>query len=103
MGFGMVIAKLRYFFPPTALAPPSRGMLHASNIGLLFTVIGLLTIILAVKHFTSVQLQIREQRYQASNRLVLMFSTIIMVLGLLILGYLLEGTLSHWRTTSTRG
>ncbi len=92
MGFGVVIAKLRYLFPSTALTPPSRGIVHASNIGLLFTIIGLLTVVFSARRYVVVQKQIREGRYLASESLVLGFAAIIVVLGLLIIWYLIEST-----------
>jgi putative membrane protein len=94
MGFGVVIAKLRYLFPPTALTPPSRGIIHASNIGLLFTVIGLVIVILSARRYTIVQEQIRKQCYQSSRSIVILFSVVVGVLGLLIISYLVQGTVA---------
>ena len=90
MGFGVVIAKLRYLFPPNALTPPVQGILHAANIGLLFTVIGLLLVALAAQRYLHVQKQIREQQYQASGTTLLALAAIIIALGLLTIWYLLE-------------
>ena len=90
MGFGVVIAKLRYLFPPNALPPPSVGIIHASNLGLIFTVIGLLIVIFSVRHYVVVQDQIRNQHYRASKESILIFSGIVVVLGLLIVWYLLQ-------------
>lgn len=92
MGFGVVIAKLRYLFPPNALTPPSRGIIHASNLGLLFTVIGLLTVVLSARRYLIVQRQIRARQYQASGDFVLLFAGVVVALGLLILWYLLESS-----------
>jgi putative membrane protein len=92
MGFGVVIAKLRYLFPPGTLAPPARGAVHASNIGLLLAILGLLTVVLAAWHYHTVRQALRAQRFQASNRLVVVFVGIVVVLGLLIVWYLLQGT-----------
>ena len=91
MGFGVVIAKLRYLFPPDALTPPSVGFIHASNLGLIFTVIGLLIVVFSARHYVVVQEQIRHQRYRASKESILIFSGIVVVLGLLIVWYLLQG------------
>ncbi len=92
MGFGVVIAKLRYLFPPNTLTPPSRGIIHASNIGVLFTIIGLLTVVLSAWRFVTVQQQIREHKYQSSSSIVLVFAAIVILLGLLITWYLIEGS-----------
>ncbi len=83
--------ELCYLFPPTALTPPARGIIHASNIGLLLTIIGLLTAMLSVHRYLTAQRQIREQRYQASNGLILLFAAVVIVLGFLIVWYLIEG------------
>ncbi len=89
MGFGVVIAKLRYLFPPNALSPPSSGIIHASNIGLLFTIIGLLTVGMSAQHYIRVQRQIRAGRYVASGRFALTFTATVAALGLLIVWYLI--------------
>ena len=95
MGFGVVIARLRYLFPPTTLAPPSHGITRASNLGLLFTFIGLLTVVLSARQYIVVQKQIREQRYRASSGLVLRSAAVVIVLGFLIIWYLMGDTLKH--------
>jgi putative membrane protein len=92
MGFGVVIAKLRYLFPPNSLTPPSRGIVHASNIGLLFVIVGLLTVALASRRFLTVQREIRERRYEASPLLALGVAAVVGALGLLIIWYLLESS-----------
>lgn len=90
MGFGVVIAKLRYLFPQNALTPPSAGFIHASNIGLLFTIIGLLTVMLSAWRYVVVQQQIRNANYRTSKELVLIFSAVVVTLGLLIVWYLMR-------------
>ena len=90
MGFGVVIAKLRYLFPASALSPPTIGIIHASNIRLLFTVIGLLLVVAASWRYVVIQEQIRNQTYQTSKQLIMIFSSVVMVLGLLIVWYLIE-------------
>lgn len=92
MGFGVVIAKLRYLFPAAALTPPVRGIIHASNVGLAFTVAGLLTVLFGTWRFRVIQQEIRTQRYQASPYLILAFSGITVFLAVLVIWYLLEGT-----------
>ncbi len=94
MGFGVVIAKLRYLFPSNALTPPSRGIIHASNIGLLFTIIGLITVVLSAWRYAVVREQIRTQRYQTSRELILLFSAIVVILGLFIVWYLMRSVVS---------
>lgn len=92
MGFGVVIAKLRWLFPASALTPPAQGVVHAANIGLLFTALGLLTVVLAIQRFLIVQKQIRAARYTSSGTLLVVYAILITALGLLIVWYLLEST-----------
>ena len=95
MGFGVLIAKLRYLFLASALTPPSSGIVHASNIGVLFTVIGLVLVMASSWRYLVVQEQIRHQTYQTSKELILIFSSVVIVLGLLIVWYLVQGANSH--------
>lgn len=92
MGFGIVIAKLRWLFPSSALAPPAPGIIHASNIGLLFTIVGLLTIGFALQRYLSVQKRIREGRYTAGGLLLTLYAVVLAALGLLIIWYLIESS-----------
>ena len=100
MSFGVVIARLRFIFPTAVLAPPSRGLVHAANIGLLLTLFGLLltlfgllAVVLAARRFVVVQKQVRENRFMASTGTILTLSGIVAALGLLILWYLLDSSL----------
>lgn len=90
MGFGIVIARLRYIFPPNSLQPPSSGIVHAANLGLLFTVIGLLTVVFAAWRFREVRSALRKRNYVSSLSVVMGFSAVIVVLGILIIGYLVR-------------
>lgn len=95
MGFGIVIAKLRYLFPTTALAPPSGGFVHAANIGLFFAIVGLLIVAASVWRYVGVMEDIRQRRYRASKSMALAFSAVVIVLGMLITWYLANGM--QWR------
>ncbi len=92
MGFGVVLAKLRYVFSPGTLTAPAAGIIHAADLGLLLTVIGLSVVIFSALRFQAVQRQIREGRFQASSAFVLIFTSLIAILGLLALWYLLESS-----------
>ncbi len=87
MGFGVVIAKLRYLFPGADIQA-STGILHAAEIGLVFSGIGVLVVIVSVWRFTVVQAQLRQQSYRSSKGLVLTLSAIVIVLGATIVAYL---------------
>jgi putative membrane protein len=92
MGFGVVIAKLRYLFLDAALTPLTTGIIHASNIGLLFTVIGLLIVMTSGWRYAVVQNQIRQKSYRSSKHIVIILSIIVIALGVLIIWYLLQDT-----------
>jgi len=92
MGFGVVIAKLRYLFPASALTPPVKGIIHASNVGLAFTIIGLLTVVLSAWRFRVVREEIRAQQYRASSSIVVVFTMVTLVLAAVVIWYLVEGS-----------
>lgn len=76
IGFGVVIVRLRILRIPFPQAPGS-----AWRVGLLFAMIGLLTIVLSVPHYFSTRNAIETDTYQPSDRWIALFS-----LGLLFLG-----------------
>jgi putative membrane protein len=90
MGFGVVIAKLRYLFPAGALAAPASGIVHASDIGLVLALIGLATVLASFFRFLRVRQNIRLHKYQADSVLPVSLAALIFVLGLVILWYLLN-------------
>ena len=92
MGFGVLIAKLRYLFAGLALEPPSRGIVHASDIGLVFTVVGLLIVCLSAWRFTAIQKQIRQSTYRSSKTLIMGLSGVVIVLGMAIVWYLIQSS-----------
>src|SRR5262249_31180867 len=92
MGFGVVIAKLRYLFPANVLTPPVKGIIHASNVGLAFTIIGLLTVVLSAWRFRVVREEIRAQQYRASSSIVVAFTLVTLVLAAVVIWYLVEGS-----------
>ena|ERR1700681_275775 len=87
MGLGVVIAKLRYLFLAAPLTLPTPGIIHASNIGLLFAVIGLLIVMTSGWRYAVVQNQIRQKIYQSSKHIVIILSVIVILLGLMIIWY----------------
>jgi putative membrane protein len=90
MGLGVVIAKLRYIMGmgPEQSYPVSSGLIHAANIGLLFALVGVLTIIMSVVFFLTTQKEIRQSSYKARKVFVLIIAGLTGALGLLILWYL---------------
>jgi len=76
MGFGVVIVRLRHFQTPLT-AHPGNGW----KLGLLFSLVGLLTVLLSTQHYFAVRDNIDEDTYEPSDRWVLLFSLSILFLG----------------------
>ena len=76
MGFGVVIVRLRHFQPP--LVPhPGTGW----KLGLLFSLVGLVTVLLSTGHYFGVRRDIDEDTYEPSDRWVILFSLAVLLLG----------------------
>ncbi|MGV2389841.1 MAG UNVERIFIED_CONTAM: DUF202 domain-containing protein [Microcystis novacekii LVE1205-3] len=75
MGFGMVILRLRAFHPPLVL--PGYGW----KLGLMFALVGLLTVFLTTAHCFTVRRDIDEDTYEPADRWVVLFSLAIVILG----------------------
>ncbi|MBC1190863.1 DUF202 domain-containing protein [Microcystis aeruginosa CS-558/01A06] len=76
MGFGMVILRLRAFHPPLV---PRPG--YGWKLGLMFALVGLLTVFLTTAHYFTVRRDIDEDTYEPADRWVLLFSLAIVILG----------------------
>ncbi|MBE9180296.1 DUF202 domain-containing protein [Oculatella sp. LEGE 06141] len=76
MGFGVVIARLRYI-----LSPDTPGTGYGLALGLLFASIGLLTVLLSTYHYFSIRDAIDTHQYQPAGRWVVLFSLVIALLG----------------------
>lgn len=76
LGFGVVIVRLRAFQVP--LVPrPGIGW----KLGLVFSLVGLITVWLSTGHYFAVRRDIEEDTYEPTDRWVLLFSLAIMILG----------------------
>lgn len=76
MGFGVVILRLRAFHPPE-LPRPGIGW----KMGLVFSVVGLLTVLLSTMQYFIVRRDIEEDTYEPPDRWVILFSLAIALLG----------------------
>jgi putative membrane protein len=76
MGFGVVIVRLRHFQPPL-IPHPGTGW----KLGLLFSLVGLLTVLLSTQHYFAVRHDIDEDTYEPSDRWLLLFSLAVTFLG----------------------
>ncbi|PSF39251.1 hypothetical protein C7H19_00215 [Aphanothece hegewaldii CCALA 016] len=76
MGFGVVIMRLRAFHPPE-IPRPGYGW----KLGLLFSLLGLLTVLLSTQHYFAVRHDIEEDTYEPADRWVILFSLAVALLG----------------------
>lgn len=76
MGFGVVILRLRAFHPPE-LPRPGLGW----KMGLVFSLVGLLTVLLSTMQYFVVRRDIEEDTYEPPDRWVILFSLAIALLG----------------------
>ncbi len=76
LGFGVVIVRLRAFQVPL-MPRPGNGW----KLGLVFSLVGLITVWLSTGHYFAVRRDIEEDTYEPTDRWVLLFSLAIMILG----------------------
>jgi putative membrane protein len=76
MGFGVVIVRLRHFQPPL-LPRPGIGW----KLGLLFSLVGLVTVLLSTQNYFAVRRDIDEDTYEPADRWVILFSLALTLLG----------------------
>lgn len=76
MGFGVVILRIRAFQPPSV---PGPGF--GWKLGLIFSVVGLLTVLLSTLQYFTVRRDIEEDTYEPPDRWVILFSLAIALLG----------------------
>lgn len=89
MGFGVVIVRLRIFHAP--LAPyPGNGW----KLGLVFSSIGLVTVLLSTQHYFGVRHDIEEHTYKPPDRWVILFSLAVTLLGAGVIYFIFTAPLS---------
>lgn len=89
MGFGVVIVRLRTFHPPI-LPQPGNGW----KLGLLFSLVGLVTVLLSTHHYFSVRHDIEQDTYEPTDRWVILFSLAVTLLGAGVIYYVFTAPLS---------
>ena len=82
IGFGLVIVRIRMFQPPLV---PSTGVTW--KLGLAFSIIGLLTVLLSTQHYYGVRRAIDAETYESGDRWVALFSMAVLFLGTGIIYY----------------
>jgi putative membrane protein len=76
LGFGVVIIRLRML-----QAAPISYLGTTWKLGLLFSLVGLVTVWLSTAQYFAVRSDIESQTYEPSSRWVILFSLAIMILG----------------------
>jgi putative membrane protein len=76
MGFGVVIVRLRAVQSPLSTTPGNGWKL-----GLVFSMVGLLTVLFSTQHYFASRHQIDEDTYEPADRWVLAFSLAVALLG----------------------
>ncbi|WP_199332864.1 YidH family protein [Nostoc sp. FACHB-190] len=89
LGFGVVIVRLRAFQVPL-LPTPGNGW----KLGLVFSLVGLITVWLSTAHYFAVRRDIEDDNYEPTDRWVILFSLAIMILGSGVIYYVFTTPLS---------
>lgn len=76
MGFGVLIARIRLF--QTSVSFPSG---NGWKMGLSFSTVGLITVLLSTRHYFAIRHDIDEDTYEPTDRWVSLFSLSILLLG----------------------
>lgn len=76
MGFGLVIMRLRY-----SQIPQLNSVSNSWELSLVFSLIGLVTVLLSTQHYFAVRGAIDSDSRTASSRWVFLFSLVVMLLG----------------------
>lgn len=83
MGFGVLIVRLRILRPPLAPQAPGNGW----KLGLAFSLVGLLTVMLSGQHYLTVRRDIDEDTYEPTDRWVILSSLAVILLGIGVVYY----------------
>ncbi|BAZ17914.1 hypothetical protein NIES4071_97950 [Calothrix sp. NIES-4071] len=94
IGFGVVIVRLRVLRPPMSPQPPGNGW----KLGLAFSVVGLLTVLLSTQHYLAVRRDIDADTYEPGDRWVILSSIIILILGMGVIYYFFTVPLESMNT-----
>lgn len=83
MGFGVLIVRLRLLRPPYAPQPPGNGW----KLGLAFSIVGLLAVVLSTQHYFAVRDDIEDDTYEPPDRWVILSSLAVLLLGAGVIYY----------------
>ncbi len=85
MGFGVVIVRLRYLLPPGM-----QERSHGWELGLLFALVGLSTVLLATFEYFAIRNAIETESYEPKGRWIILLSLAVSLIGAGILYYVLS-------------
>ncbi len=91
LGFGVVIAKLRFLVVTTTTlqaVSPQAGA-RSTLLGLGFACVGLLTLVFAIIHYERTRRAIESGDYQPAGRVLIAFVSVLLLLGAASVAYLL--------------
>ena len=94
MGFGVLIVRLRILRPPMAPQPPGNGW----KLGLAFSVVGLLMVLLSTQHYFGIRNGIEADTYSPPDRWVILSSIAVLLLGLGVIYYVFSAPLDSLNT-----
>jgi putative membrane protein len=83
MGFGVLIVRMRLLRPPFAPQAPGNGW----KLGLAFSIVGLLAVLLSTQHYFAIRDHIEEDTYEPPDRWVILSSLAILFLGAGVIYY----------------
>lgn len=92
MGFGVVIAKLRFLIVTATTGAQSvspQAGTRSTLLGLGFAGVGLLTLVFAAVHYEHTRRAIEAGDYQPSGRILIAFVAVLFLLGVASVAYLL--------------
>jgi putative membrane protein len=76
LGVGVILARIRAFQPPLARGPGTTWQL-----GLIFAIVGVITVFLATQHYLAIRREIADDTAGATGRWVILFSIVVLLLG----------------------
>ncbi|MFM7266609.1 MAG: YidH family protein, partial [Cyanobium sp.] len=86
LGFGVLIVRIRVLRPPLAPQPPGNGW----RLGLAFTLVGLLMVLLSAFHYFGVRNDIEDDTYDPPDRWVILATLVILALGSCVVLYVFQ-------------
>ena len=90
LSFGVVIIRLRIFQPPLT-PPPGTGW----KLGLVFSLLGLVTVFICTRHYFGVRWAIDQDTYEPADALVLLFSLAVTLLAVGVIYFVFTAPLSQ--------